>query len=94
MAIVFASGLSARAESGHAEITHPEFTEEQRAFFENEVRPLLAENCFKCHGGTDSKGKVKVRSGLQLISRRGVVTGSSRPGPPLPMRATRRPPAS
>ncbi len=45
------------------------------AFFEKEIRPLLAENCFKCHGGTDKNGKVKVRAGLQLISRKGILQG-------------------
>ncbi|MCH7226725.1 PSD1 and planctomycete cytochrome C domain-containing protein [Haloferula sp. A504] len=45
------------------------------AFFRGEVRPILEENCFKCHGGTDSRGEVKVRGGLQLISRKGLLLG-------------------
>lgn len=59
----------------HQAIKHPDFTSEQVAFFTKEVRPLLNEHCIRCHGGKDSKGKVKIRSGLQLISRRGVVLG-------------------
>ncbi len=58
-----------------AVVEHPSFTPEQLAFFESEVRPILTENCIKCHGGTDARGKVKVRSNLQLISRRGLVLG-------------------
>ena len=52
-----------------------EFSEEDVAFFSNEVRPLLEANCIKCHGGEDKNGKVKVKSGLQLISRKGIVMG-------------------
>lgn len=44
-------------------------------FFRNEVKPILQENCFKCHGGTDDKGHVKVRGDLQLISRKGLLQG-------------------
>ena len=32
-------------------------------FFETKVRPILAENCFKCHGPAKQKG------GLRLDSR-------------------------
>ena len=44
-------------------------------FFRNEVKPILEENCFKCHGGIDDKGHPKVRGGLQLISRKGLLIG-------------------
>ncbi len=40
-----------------------------RAFFEKEVRPLLAENCVKCHGPEKQKG------GLRLDSRESVLQG-------------------
>ena len=46
-------------------------------FFRKEVKPILQENCFKCHGGLDEKGHPKVRSGLQLISRKGLMKGGS-----------------
>jgi len=56
-------------------IEHPQFAPEQIEFFTKEVRPILAENCFKCHGNTDSKGHAKAKGGLQLISRRGLMIG-------------------
>jgi mono/diheme cytochrome c family protein len=42
------------------------------AIFEKEVLPILKANCFKCHGD----GKVK--GGLSLASREGVLTGGER----------------
>jgi Protein of unknown function (DUF1553)/Protein of unknown function (DUF1549)/Planctomycete cytochrome C len=44
-------------------------------FFKSDVRPIFQKNCFQCHGGTDSRGEVKVRGGLQLISRKGILIG-------------------
>ncbi|HEV3444485.1 MAG TPA: PSD1 and planctomycete cytochrome C domain-containing protein, partial [Gemmataceae bacterium] len=38
-------------------------------FFEKEVRPLLAERCFKCHGGE------KTKAGLKLTSRAAILAG-------------------
>ena len=38
-------------------------------FFEKEVRPLLVEHCFKCHGNGKAKG------GLSLSSREGILKG-------------------
>ncbi len=36
-------------------------------FFENEIRPLLADNCFKCHGAKKPKGglRLDIQEGLQ-----------------------------
>ncbi|MEZ5433161.1 MAG: c-type cytochrome domain-containing protein [Verrucomicrobiales bacterium] len=48
----------------------PAFTKDQIAFFERDVRPLLVENCQKCHGATSAK------LGLRLDSRDGVLKGS------------------
>jgi len=46
------------------------FSPEQLEFFENSVRPLLAENCYDCHQGT------KAKVGLKLDSRAGVLKGT------------------
>ena len=42
---------------------------EQVDFFKQKVKPLLAKNCFKCHGGA------KVKGGLHLDSRAGIMKG-------------------
>ncbi len=44
-------------------------------FFREEVKPILEQQCFRCHGGTDDKGQLRVRGGLQLISRKGLLKG-------------------
>ncbi len=51
--------LCARAEQ--------ELTDEQRAFFENKVRPLLVANCYECH----SAEAKEVKGGLRLDSKHG-----------------------
>ena len=56
-----------------AKLTAPE-TE----FFENKIRPLLSENCYKCH----SKDSEKIKGGLLLDSRDGVLKGGNT-GPAL-----------
>ena len=45
------------------------FTAEQINFFEQQVRPVLAEHCFECHGAK------KQESGLRLDSRAAVLKG-------------------
>jgi len=52
---------------GYAEERVP--TAEQLRFFERSVRPVLAENCFKCHSAKKQKG------GLRLDSREAILTG-------------------
>ena len=41
-------------------------------FFEKEVRPILADNCFKCHGAEEQK------SDLRLDTAAGLAQGGSR----------------
>jgi len=43
--------------------------EEDRAFFESKVRPVLEKHCFLCHGGA------KVRNNLRLTSRQSLLEG-------------------
>jgi hypothetical protein len=46
----------------------PAGTQEQKDFFENRVRPVLAQNCFACH--TNSQ-----MGGLRLDSLEGLLKG-------------------
>tara|TARA_B100001057_G_scaffold329842_1_gene330230 strand:+ start:149 stop:2494 length:2346 start_codon:yes stop_codon:yes gene_type:complete len=47
---------------------------EQLEFFENKVRPLLADKCYRCHSAkAEEKGKLK--AGLFLDSRAGLLKG-------------------
>src|ERR1043166_3936528 len=46
-------------------------TPAQIQFFENKIRPLLSENCYKCH----SQQAEKLKGGLFLDSREGVLKG-------------------
>lgn len=46
------------------------FSDQQVAFFEKDVLPILQRNCFTCHGG-----KAEVESGFRITSRSGVLAG-------------------
>src|SRR6185436_9098022 len=52
LAILYATGVT------HA--ATPEPTKEQVRFFEEKVRPILAENCYKCHGSEKQKGNLRL----------------------------------
>src|SRR5690242_2550657 len=38
----------------------PEPNRDQLRFFEEKVRPILAENCYKCHGSEKQKGNLRL----------------------------------
>src|SRR4051812_6223145 len=46
-------------------------TPEQSEFFEKKIRPILVENCYKCH----SHDSEKVKGGLLLDTRDGLLKG-------------------
>ena len=46
--------------TGAAFAATPEPTPEQVKFFEEKVRPILAENCYKCHGSEQQKGSLRL----------------------------------
>lgn len=48
----------------------PAPTKAQLQHFEEKVLPILKESCFKCHGG-----EAKVKGGLKLTSREGILEG-------------------
>ena len=39
-----------------------------RHFFETKVRPLLADNCFKCHGPDKHKGNLRLDSLAAILT--------------------------
>jgi hypothetical protein len=49
----------------------PKLTSAQSEFFETKVRPVLVENCYKCH----SSGAEKIKGGLVLDTREGWLKG-------------------
>ena len=57
-ALVFAAALLAIASVAAA--AAPEPSKEQVAFFEEKVRPILAANCYKCHGTENQKGSLRL----------------------------------
>lgn len=50
----------------------PTFASDDVAFFEREIRPVLASRCFKCHAGDEPE------HGLRLTSRQGIISGGQR----------------
>lgn len=52
----------------------PGYTPGQVAFFENRVRPVLAEHCFRCHG-QEAKSNKKLKGGLLMDSLAGLLKG-------------------
>ena len=50
----------------------PTFASGDVAFFEREIRPVLASRCFKCHAGDEPE------HGLRLTSRQGIISGGQR----------------
>ncbi len=74
--------LAAASAPAFAAVT-AEPTKEQAAFFESKIRPILADNCYKCH----SLEKGKSKGGLTLDTREGVLKGGEdgpaiKPGDP------------
>src|SRR5689334_7444656 len=60
--VVISSALSAVAQ---------ESSDNGVAFFEKKIRPLLGENCYKCHSAQSEK----LKGGLLLDSREGALKG-------------------
>src|ERR1700761_2872057 len=67
--IVFAV-LPLTGASAFAAVT-AEPTKEQAEFFENKVRPILKENCYKCHSVEEGKAK----GDLTLDTKAGTLKG-------------------
>ncbi len=79
--LLLAALAAAGAPAFGAVTTEP--TKEQAAFFESKIRPILTDNCYKCH----SLEKGKSKGGLTLDTREGVLKGGEdgpaiKPGEP------------
>jgi mono/diheme cytochrome c family protein len=70
--VVLCSVLAAQCSlwQGFAVAAEQTFPADQIEFFEKQVRPILADNCYECHGAT------KHQSGLRLDSRAAVLRGT------------------
>lgn len=53
-------------------------------FFEKNIRPVLVDNCYECHGGDPAK----IKGGLNLTFRDGLLKGGD--GGPVLFRGMRR----
>src|SRR3954454_6185054 len=49
-------------------LTAAEPTPEQVQFFETKIRPILAENCHRCHGEKKQNGKLRLDSAATLLA--------------------------
>ncbi|EMI21493.1 secreted protein containing Cytochrome C, Planctomycete domain protein, partial [Rhodopirellula maiorica SM1] len=64
IAFVFFCGGSA---IDYVALADDQITPQQRRFFEKEVRPLLSEQCYKCHSEKSTKGGLRVDSRSSLL---------------------------
>jgi hypothetical protein len=62
-----------RAESAEPQAAGGALTPEAVEFFENKIRPVLAERCYSCH----SAAAASLKGGLRLDAREGVLKGGS-----------------
>ena len=64
-----------------AQETEPAYSPEQLEFFENRIRPVLVEHCYKCHSAEAAKAG-DLEGGLTLDTRQGLLAGGDS-GPAL-----------
>src|SRR5437588_2865468 len=67
-ALLGTTGSVGAADASSAPI---KFSQEQREFYEKQIQPVLADNCFKCH----SHQAEKIKGSLVLDSREGALKG-------------------
>jgi hypothetical protein len=68
LGVTFLLALAAAPGTAAEKVVPPD----EARFFENQVRPVLADNCFRCHGAAKHKG------GLRLDSRAALLAGGDR----------------
>jgi mono/diheme cytochrome c family protein len=86
LAVLLVEGASLRAAEPEAQPS-PEAVR----FFESRVRPVLAENCFRCHGDKKQRGSLRVDSRAALLSGgdQGAVIVPGKPEESLLVKAVR-----
>src|SRR5438046_2090659 len=62
---------SVRVQAAEANVQFGQFTSEQLEFYQQQVLPVLTENCYKCH----SHEADKIKGGFVLDSREGLLKG-------------------
>src|SRR5215210_532773 len=67
--LIVASSLAA----GSALAADSKISPSDLQFFENKIRPILVDNCYKCH----SQGAEKIKGGLLLDTRDGALKGGN-----------------
>ncbi len=72
-ALLSVLAFGAFAASAHAAATPAVISPADLQFFENKIRPVLAEHCYKCHG----RDADKVKGGLMLDTQEGLVHGGN-----------------
>src|SRR4051812_13887260 len=61
------------AETAQLPETARDMNPEQLKFFESKIRPVLVEQCYKCHSATSEK----LKGGLRVDTRDGLLKGGS-----------------
>ncbi len=67
--------------SGALQVAAAEPSAKNLEFFERKVRPVLAENCFSCHGEEKQKGKLRLDSAASVRAggENGAILGAGQP---------------
>ncbi|QDU82063.1 Planctomycete cytochrome C [Polystyrenella longa] len=83
LALAFLPGVATavRAESAETPELTPEFSQEQIAFFETSVRPLLKSECYQCHSARKQEGSLRLDA-RSLILEGGESGAAVEPGDP------------
>ncbi|HRX55741.1 MAG TPA: hypothetical protein P5016_14590, partial [Verrucomicrobiales bacterium] len=78
--------------SGGLALSSADGAESGQEFFEASIRPLLIENCQKCHGETKQEGGLRLdtRAGWEKGGDKGTVIVPGDPGASLLIQAVRR----
>jgi len=68
LALSSLASLIGVAAASSAQNASPAVTQEQAAFFESKVRPVLAANCLACHGEKEQRGGIRLDGRAHLLA--------------------------